>query len=60
MRAYNVEAERLGLTLNVIPPVGAAAAGAGPCVHAGSGASIKRALTKTPAAPAKNKKIKLL
>jgi hypothetical protein len=45
-RAYNVAAKRLGFTLNVIPPAGAA--GAGP----------KHAAPKT-AASRKNKKVKL-
>jgi hypothetical protein len=45
-QAYNVEAARLGLTLNIIPPAGAA--GAGP----------KRAAPKTPARQ-KNKQMKL-
>jgi len=48
-RAYNVEAERVGRPLNVIPPVGAAGSGAG------GGATPKRAAPMTPAAPATSK-----
>jgi hypothetical protein len=62
VQAYNVEAERLGIALNVIPPTGAAGAGAGPVLGAGPGASggagPKRAAPKTPAMPATNKKTK--
>ena len=42
-RAYNVEAARVGLTLNVIPPAGAAGAGgAGAGRRAGAGTGPKR------------------
>jgi hypothetical protein len=57
-RAYNVEAERLGRPLNVIPPAGAAGTGAGPRagggagVGAGGSAGPKRAAPKTQATPA--------
>jgi len=56
-RAYNVvEAERLGLTVNVIPPAGAAGEDAG----VAGGAAPKRAAPKfSPAAPAPSKKRKL-
>jgi hypothetical protein len=61
-RAYNIEAARLGVALNVIPPVGAAGvgagAGAGPGAGAGGGAGPKRAAPKTPASPSTSKKIK--
>ena len=62
-QAYNVEAERLGRPLNVIPPTGAAGAGAGP-KHAGTGAGAgggagpKRVGPKTSAAPAPTEKTK--
>jgi len=49
-RSYNVEAARLGLTLNVIPPVGAAGAGPGAGGSASSG--HKRAAPQSPAAGA--------
>ena len=67
-RAYNVEAERLGIALNIVPPAGAAGdggdgAGAGP-KHAGgagtgAGTGRKRAAPKPSAAPAPSKKPKL-
>ena len=61
-QAYNVEAERRGLPLNVISPAGAAgasaSAGAGAGPGAGGGANSKRAASKTPAAPATSKKPK--
>ena len=57
-RAYNVEAERVGRPLNVIPPTGVAGAGAGAGPGAGSDAVPKRAAPKTPATltPGKNPK----
>jgi hypothetical protein len=55
-RAYNAEAERHGVALNVIPPAGAAGAGAWP--DAGSGAGPKRATLMTPAAPTTSKNTK--
>ena len=58
-RAYNVEAERVGRPLNVIPAAGAAGAGVEPKragAGAGGGAGPKRAAPKTPAAPATSKK----
>jgi hypothetical protein len=67
-RAYNVEAERLGLPLNVITPAGAAGAGgagagAGPKraggARASAGAVPKRAALETSASPAPCKKMKL-
>jgi len=59
-QAYNVEAERIGVALNVIPPAGAARVGAGRGAgpSAGGGAGPKRAASKTPAAPAPSKKTK--
>jgi hypothetical protein len=65
-RAYNVEAARLGLPLNIIPPARAAGTGAvgggGGGGGAGPGAGAppgrKRAAPKAPAAAQKNKKIK--
>ena len=61
-QANNVEAGRLGLALNVIPPVGAAGAGAGPGAGAraiaGASAGRKRAAPAT-AASQKTKKVKL-
>ena len=58
-RAYNVEAERRGLTLNVIPPVRRAAdAGTSQGAGVGSGADPMYATLKTPASPAANKKTK--
>ena len=61
-RAYNVEAERLGLTLNVIPPVGAAGAGVGLSTGGCAGAGPKRALPESdlPAARVTVKKLKLV
>ena len=61
-RAYNVEAQRLGLALNIIKPVEGVGAVtvAGACTgpSAGGGASPKRAAPKTLAAPTTNKKTK--
>jgi hypothetical protein len=67
-QAYNLEAARVGLTLNIIPPAGAAgASGAGAgvraeagtaCKRAGGSAGPKRAAPKTSAAPAPSKKMK--
>jgi hypothetical protein len=71
--AYNVEAERLGLPLNVIPPARATSAGGGAGAdpgpkrvgagaslkRAGAGAGPKRAVPKTSAKPAPSKKMKL-
>ena len=70
VRAYNVEAERLGIALNVIPSAGAADAGvgggAGPKRAASKTAAAlaakkkpKRAAPRTPAAPAPSKEMKL-
>ena len=70
--AYNVEAQRLGRPLNVIPPTGASGAGVGPRAGAsggdgmgagagagaGGGAGPKRAAPKTPATPATSMKPK--
>jgi hypothetical protein len=55
-QAYNVEAARLGVALNVIPHAGATGAGTGP--GAGGSAAPKRAAPMTPAAPATNKNTK--
>jgi hypothetical protein len=57
-RAYNIEAERVGLPLNVIPPAGAAEASAGLGPGAGGGAGPKRAATHSPMAYATSKKPK--
>ena len=71
-RAYNVEAERRGLTLNIIPPVGEAGAGPGKGGSAGpkgdaattpgtlsTSKKTKRTYHTTPAAAATCKNIKL-
>ena len=61
---YNVEAERVGRPLNVIPPARVAGdgagtgAGAGAGADAGGGATSKRAAPKSKAAPAPSKKTK--
>jgi hypothetical protein len=63
-QAYNVEAKRLGIALNVIPPTRAAGAGgnlvagggAGPGAVACGGGGPKRATPKTPASLAPRKK----
>jgi hypothetical protein len=57
-KAYNAEAARLGVALNVIPPAGAAGLGAGAGAGAGGGAAPKRAPPKTPAAHPTTKKTK--
>jgi len=59
MQAYNVEAERVGRPLNIIPPAGAAGVGAGAGTGAGVGAGPKRNAPKSPAAHATTKMIKL-
>jgi hypothetical protein len=56
-RAYNVEAARLGIALNVIPPAGSA--GVGARVAAGADAARKRAAPKASAVARKNKKMKM-
>ena len=58
--AYNVEAERRGLPLNVIPPAGALGAGAaaGAGAGTGGGAGPKRAAPKNSASPLTSKKMK--
>jgi hypothetical protein len=57
-QAYNVEAERVGCKLNVIPPSGAAGPGAGAGECLGAGAGPKRAAPKTQTAPVASKKMK--
>jgi hypothetical protein len=57
-QAYNVEAERIGRPLNVIPPAGAASTGAGLGADAVGGAGAKRAAPQTQATPATSKKIR--
>ena len=57
-QAYNVEAERVGRPLNVVPPAGAAGTGAGTDASADSGTGPKRVAPKTPASPATSKKTK--
>jgi hypothetical protein len=59
-QAYNVEAQRLGRPLNIIPPTGAAGAGAstGAGPGAGVGAEPKRAAPMTPVTPPTNNKTK--
>jgi hypothetical protein len=59
-RAYDVEAKRRGITLNVIPPIiGGADAGTGPGPGAGGGAGHKRATLKKPATPTTSTKTQL-
>jgi hypothetical protein len=59
-QAYNVEAERVGRPLNVIPPGRDAVAGAGPGagMGMGGGAGPKRAAPNEPATPATSQKTK--